>query len=447
MTGSAASVPRGPSSGPSAEPSSTPSIGPVAPRPAGVDYDVVVLGGGYRATTFLASAAASVAWAGMGRVAVLEAGDRVGPGAFAQYGVTSSSAGSRLLQAIPHGAPFAPLWDDPNAAGVLTAAGPVPLTDCAAVLGRAADLLVATGRVAAHTRRWITAVDVHGAGHGPAGAGRVTVRTSAGEAISCRHLVLATGRTEQPHPQLARWQARVWPSEQVISLPHRPALLRRLRELDGRRVVIAGCSHSAMSALRVLLDAGDHLAAADPAFRRPAIDLLRRGPARLMYPSAHDARRDQVPDRELLFDPRRHVCPVTGVVFRDTGLRHSSRDLYCAAWAGALPGVTIRAVTDLGSAAAALEEAGLIVQALGYRGRAPDIRVAGTLVHRAGSADRLYADDTGAALVAGRPLPNVSVLRLEPTPPDQRDNAAYGRGLYSRVLHRVLTATAAAGAA
>ena len=70
-------------------------------RPAGVDYDVVVLGGGYRAISFLASAAASAVWAGMGRVAVLEAGDRVGPGAFARYGVTSSSAGSRLLQAIP----------------------------------------------------------------------------------------------------------------------------------------------------------------------------------------------------------------------------------------------------------------------------------------------------------------------------------------------------------
>lgn len=131
-------------------------------------------------------------------------------------------------------------------------------------------------------------------------------------------------------------------------------------------------------------------------------------------------------------------------MFRDTGLRHSSRDLYCAAWAGELAGVTIRAVTDLGDAAPALQEAGLIVQALGYRGRAPDIRVAGTLVHRAGSADRLYADDTGAALVAGRPLPEVSVLRLEPTPPGQRDNAAYGRGLYAHVLHRVLTATAGA---
>lgn len=427
-------LPTGPAAGRSA--------GPVSRRPAGVDYDVVVLGGGYRATSFLASAAASPAWAQIGRVAVLEAGDRVGPGAFARYGVTSSSAGSRLLQAIPRGAPFGPLWSDPQTAAVLTATGPVPLTDCAAVLGQAAELLLDAGRVAAHTRRPITAVDVHGAGDARAGAGRVSVRTSAGEVISCRHLVLATGRTERPHPQLAPWQARVWLSEQVISLPQRPELLRRLRELNGRRVVIAGCSHSAMSALRVLLDAGEELAAADPAFQRPAIDLLRRGPARLMYPSARDARREQVPGRELLFDPQRHVCPVTGVVFRDTGLRHSSRDLYCAVWAGALPGVTVHAVTDLDDAAADLEQAGLIVQALGYRGRAPDIAVDGTVVHQAGSTDRLYADDTGAALIAGRPLPEVSVLRLEPTPPERRDNAAYGRGLYAHVVHRVLTATA-----
>jgi len=105
--------------------------------------------------------------------------------------------------------------------------------------------------------------------------------------------------------------------------------------------------------------------------RGPRITIAHRSPVRLMYPSLEEARREHVARRDETPDPVRDVCPKTGTVFRDSGLRHESRALYCAVWEGQLPNVALRRVSELDDGLGLLRSADLIVQATGYVGQTP----------------------------------------------------------------------------
>jgi hypothetical protein len=196
----------------------------------------------------------------------------------------------------------------------------------------------------------------------------------------------------------------------------------------------------------VVLQVAEELRQRRPGYRPPPVWVLRRGPARLMYDSADQAHAGQIPGREQPFRPDSDVCPQTGIVFRDSGLRHESRSLYCALWAGQVPGVRLAQATQLRDAAALLSEAGMVIQALGYRGRLPDILVNGVLARPAAATVPLYGDEDGAVVLAGRRHAALSVLRAEPTPRDQRDNAAYGSHLYPRLAARLTGQPQLAGA-
>ncbi|MFJ3876699.1 hypothetical protein ACIPW5_04485 [Streptomyces sp. NPDC090077] len=400
---------------------------------------LVLVGGGFRTTTFLASAPELLAH----RVAVFERGAVLGPGGFADYAITSTSIGSRFLKELSATGPFAALRDDPLVARVAGADAPVPMAQLAAALGRVGSAVAAAlgpGRLALGTE--VTALDVVEEGSA------VLVRLADGRTVRTRNAVVATGRTERPHAELAPWRAKVRRSAQIISRSGRDGLRRELAALgrpggdgpDGprRRIVIAGASHSAMSVLRVLLELFDEIRAADPGYRPPAVDVLRRSAARLVHPGLAEARRDHVEGRERAADPATDVCPATGIVFRDSGLRHESRDLYCALWDGRIPGARLIRTDRLAEAADLLDEAALVVQALGYHGHAPDVLIDGRPARPSGSPERFAHTDDGTALIAGRPVPALSVLRVEPTPAALRDHAVYGSGLYGRLAGRLL---------
>ena len=402
-----------------------------------LECEVGFVGGGFRTTTFLASAWPVLA----GRVDVFDAGDRLGAGAFADYAVRSTSVGSRFLKDVRFEGPLSRLRGHPRVAPVAAAQVPVGLRTVAAALDEVGASLLHGGGLRLHRRCRITSVHMDDDRAG------VRLRTADGAEFRCRHVVLATGREERPHPDLAPWHAGVWTSGRVISASARPALMRCLAELGGRPVVIAGCSHSAMSALRVILHVSADLRPVEGSGFRPLrVVVLRRGPTRLMYPTAEQARAGQVPSREPIFDPRTDVCPETGIVFRDSGLRHESRALFCAAWAGQVPGVRIVQADHLADAAALLCDAGLVVQALGYRGRIPHIVLNGELTRPAEAAGRLYGDDDGAVVLGGRRYTALSVLRAEPTPRRLRDNTAYGSRLYPRLAARLTRHLRDAGA-
>ncbi|MEU9341257.1 hypothetical protein AB0D74_08555 [Streptomyces sp. NPDC048278] len=401
---------------------------PATTRRTGVDSDTAFIGGGFRTTTFLSSAPAVL----RRRVRVYERGTTLGPGGFARYGITTSSIGSRFFKHLDLSGPFAPLAHSPELTDVARAEQPVAMDRLATALttlGR--TLQEALGEDGVRLGSTVVAV------HADRDRHRVELRLADGSTESCRHAVLATGRTERAHPELAPWRGKVTPSGTVISTSHRPQVKELLLAAGGRPVVVTGASHSAMSALQVLLDLRAELRAERPGAPLPVVHVVRRGPARLVYDSADHARSGQVPGRERPFDPAADVCPATGIVYRDSGLRHQSRALYCALWAGELPGTALVDAPVLAAAAGLLDEAALVVQALGYHGQAPDLHLDGVLVRPGDSPERLLADDDGALLVDGSAYPLLSVLRVEPTPLDRRDNTAYASDLYRRLAGRL----------
>ncbi|MFF4486152.1 hypothetical protein ACFY0F_06570 [Streptomyces sp. NPDC001544] len=397
-------------------------------RPCGTDSDIAFVGGGFRTTTFLSSAPGLL----RRRIRVHERGSTLGPGGFARYGITTTSIGSRFFKHVDLSGPFAAPGRSRTLTDVARAEQPVAMPRLATALTELGRTLQdALGPDGVRLGSTVVAV------HAESARQRVTLELADGTRESSRHAVLATGRIERPHPELAPWRAKVLPSGTVISTGHRAEIKDRLLGAAGRPVVIVGCSHSAMSALQTLLLLRAEARAEHPGALLPALQVVRRGPARLVYDSADLARSGQKPGRERLFDPVADVCPATGIVYRDSGLRHESRALYCALWAGEVPGATLLDAPVLADAADRFDRAGLIVQALGYHGQAPDIHLDGALLRSGESPDRLLADDDGALLLNGTPQSLLSVLRVEPTPLDRRDHSVYGSDLYHRLARRL----------
>jgi len=81
-----------------------------------------------------------------------------------------------------------------------------------------------------------------------------------------------------------------------------------------------------------------------------------------------------------------------------------------------------------------LRDANIVVQALGYRGSAPMITVDGECVRREDSLAQLATDDNGFIQLPGLgEHSTLAAIRVEPTPKESRDRAAYGSDLYFRL--------------
>lgn len=141
------------------------------------------------------------------------------------------------------------------------------------------------------------------------------------------------------------------------------ALLRSHRSL---RVAVIGGSHSAWSAAWLL------------ARRSPpgstTVQILHRSPTRLFYMSAAEAREDGYD-----FDPVADLCPLSGRVNRFSGLRGDARDLArgalgLSAGDASASAVSCLPLAEAGDAAElALEQADLVVSAIGYDARLPEL--------------------------------------------------------------------------
>jgi hypothetical protein len=119
-------------------------------------------------------------------------------------------------------------------------------------------------------------------------------------------------------------------------------------------------------------------------------------------------------------------------------LRHAARKLYLDVVDGQVPGVRLRRIASLAAAASTLGQAGLIVQALGYVGRTPEIRIGGRLLRTGFAGDLLRTDELARVCLDGVQA-RLSALRVEPTPKHLRDHAAYGSTLYDDLAERILT--------
>lgn len=327
-----------------------------------------------------------------------------GPGAFAHYGgLRANSLGGAFLESLDEltGPAFAGLKQARETLALARwARGNPPLGVVAAYLARLGEAVVSLLRAhpACEVMAGARAVQVDEV----CGGVGVLVEGADIRRVSAQRAVLAMGG----RPLAGYRDMAVVPGVSLSS--YRPKLCHTADLLDSRyglpwrlvgairqsgRVAVVGSAHSAWSAVGVLHE--------DPRFLGgPAVQLsvLHRGPIRLYYTSAQEAR-----DAGYRFDPVGDVCPLSGRVHRFGGLRGEPRRL-AAQSMGLIDG---RPAAELVRFDAAdpdsrdavrqiLDEAGAIVVATGYQARLPLLRhedgselvaavaESGTVVNRAG---------------------------------------------------------------
>ncbi|MBN3554022.1 hypothetical protein JYA63_07095 [Fictibacillus nanhaiensis] len=390
--------------------------------------DLVIIGGGFRTTTFLSSDPNLL----KDKVMIIEQETNIGPGAFKDYNILTSSSGTSMLKYLTFEGPFERLLMNHKVTAVSQNMKPVRAEKLASALIEIG--LTIEAELGDNAIRRSTSVEKIqlGIGNNP-----VSIYTNQGDIVKAKHVLLATGRYERINDELLNWNKKLMLSNTVIRHSKKEMLQNKLLTIGERPIVIAGSSHSAMSVLSCLLEIMKRLKDRDTRYIIPPIYVLQRSKAYLMYDNEEEARKEQIMEREMIYDPLTDVCPDTGIVYRDSGLRHQSKELYCSLWSGEIKNVSIVNIKKLSDVANLLDQAGLVIQALGYFGNAPDIFLCDRLIRPSNSLQRIEANEEGAAIINKKVFDNLSVLRLEPTPLLQKDNMAYGSSLYHKLSSRI----------
>lgn len=390
-------------------------------------YDIVLIGCGLHGVMLLSSDSNLFSQS----LAIVERGRTVGPGAFLRYPVTSNSYASKFFDEIRQGGVFDEVFATPELVSLTKRHCQAPLPEIArglAILGdeiarRVGRTNVFCGRGALCLSLSRTPVE------------RTQIELSNGGVLSARAVILATGRKEFLHPSLERWASKVVFSSEVME--NKDGIGSSIAGSSPLTLAIAGASHAAFSVI-------ESLTALNPALvssRRgpPAITLVHREDIPLYYRTADEATREQIPGTEQLFDPRLDVCPETGAVFRDSGLRVHAKTLYRNIRDGLVTSITLRRVTDLEDASALFDDANFIVQALGAKPALPKLFIDGLPAWRGDRDDRLELDFEGRVLIPGhRDLPLFGV-RLIPTPASEKNHRPAAHRIHHAVALAAMT--------
>ncbi|WP_377863507.1 hypothetical protein [Bacillus sp. R86525] len=391
-------------------------------------YDLVIVGGGFRTTTFLSSAPELLER----DILIIEKGNSIGPGSFEDYDITTSSNGASMLKNTSYKGAFNQIRNNEKINRIINSNHPVEARDLSSALIEIGNMIVnklSKESILYNTN--VVKVEINSS------TGPNNIITSEGNVIRANHILLATGRTERLHPSLNKWKEKVMFSGNAISLNKQEYLKNKLIELNGKSIVIPGCSHSTMSVLKVILKLIKQLQLKSDSFIVPKIYVLQRSLAKLMYTSEEEATKNQVEGREQLYNPKSDICPDTGIIFRDSGLRHISKEIYCDLWSNKISNAEIIRIQEILDASNLFDEAGLIIQALGYYGNPPEVSIYGETIHSKESENRIYSEDDGTIEFNGMTLQNLSALRLEPTPLNRKDNTVYGKNLYKALYQRI----------
>lgn len=359
-------------------------------------------------------------------VTVVEQSDAIGEGTIGQWCINSDSTGFTFADCLagPPESELAELRNHPITKEFLAVAdGTVPLRRAAEFLtlvGRAMNGVVAAapkGRVLTRykavstqqtTKGWLTLIKDTDSGD---------ERT-----INSRSVVLATGAS-QPAERLQgeivagvnlveRCGKKLLQSGDVLTCSGLAATAACLHELGhSPRVAIVGGSTSAAAVADTLLN---HLPGIT--FGPGGVTILHRRDLRIFYPNADAALADGYTE----FGPD-DICPVSGRVFRLAGFRLDSRELIMRArGVGNRPPEPRLRLHRLGSDDAAslklLDDADLVIAALGYRPRAlPVFDEAGTrisILAETGPQARLVDDHCRVMDKNGSPLPRLFAIGL-----------------------------------
>jgi hypothetical protein len=216
-------------------------------------------------------------------------------------------------------------------------------------------------------------------------------------------LLLCCGARENPLPELLNsvdhWVDRWEGSGQFLVRENLDGL-----NVDSRPIVIIGASHSAFScAWRLLYDPLFSEFAGD----RDIVLLQRRERIKLR------CSQEFAVANGVEFDPEADVCPISGLVFRNGGLRKDAKQLYLDIRDGRETRARILLMERLANQQDLLEEASLILQATGFTSGLPAI------------------ERNGLRLEVGKPTVNGELLDLAD---DRIIPGLFGMGLGLNIL-------------
>ncbi|WNO54806.1 DegT/DnrJ/EryC1/StrS family aminotransferase [Stakelama saccharophila] len=352
-----------------------------AADPAKQRFETVMIGGGPAGMAVLTAAAKA------GRLeefasglAIADAGDRPGSGNLGNYAITSDSTAETFLSAAKDSRypELAALVDHPAGLDIARFSGAlgVPLARTRPFLeGLARELTslarrhggaVETGLEAIGTRRladggWVTTLRDRTTGAERCWRSDNIVLATGG--YQCADSIRKARIDDMPLHELAG--DRLVASDPVLRLGGVDDLRERLAGLRAPRIAVIGASTSALAAVTLLLKAQPALP-----LGAGAVTLLHRQPLRPFYPSVEAARADGFTD----FGPD-DICPVSGFVYRLAGFRLEARELVLRMLGigGRVPDPRVAlhhvAVKDR-AARRIVEQADLVIAALGYRPRA-----------------------------------------------------------------------------
>lgn len=316
-------------------------------------------------------------------VVIVEQSDRLGSGSIGGYAINSDSSGQTFVDCL--------LSDDDTE---LTRLSEHPLTRQLADAGDGAVALRDAGRflkivgqamgriIAEHPASSVLTMHCAVSTTRTASGWSVHVRdleTGAERTLLTRHVVLATG-AEQPAERLAaetvggsslvqRCAGRLLQSGDVLASGGLDRVAGLLAGKLNPRVVIVGGSTSAAAVAHALLHRLPQVE-----FGVSGVTLLHRRELRVYYPDRVSALAEGY--TEWTEDD---VCPISGKVFRFAGFRLDSRELVMQARGiggrAAEPRIRLhRLGADDARAAQLIDEADIVIAALGYRPRALPVR-------------------------------------------------------------------------
>lgn len=368
-------------------------------------------------------------------IVLAERGSTIGGGRLGRYAINSDSSANTLISCVcdnPHPA-LAALRDHHVVQAIAARqGGSVPLALVSEFMlllgGVLQDILIASGNEV------LLGHEAVGSQRRADGLWRTTLRRCADGAeifVESRFLVLATGG-HQPlsyltrrriggQPLLPAYAEKLVQSDEALTAAGLAAIGDRLANGQSKRAAIVGSSSSAMASANAILRSsfGQKLDAG-------AVTLLHRRPLHIFYPSAPEALADGYDEFGA-----EDICPISGFVFRLSGLRLEARDLLMAVRGiGGRPREARLKLHQVGAsldpvAAKILDEADVIIAALGYRPQGLP------LVTASGRRLELFADDTGA-----RPLVDgeCRVLDRSGAPIQGLLGIGLGTGFFSREL-------------
>ncbi|SEB48046.1 DegT/DnrJ/EryC1/StrS family aminotransferase [Terriglobus roseus] len=313
-----------------------------------------------------------------GGVLVVERSATIGAGLLGNYSIPSDSPAEAFLDSIENSSEpeLRELLSHPEAKALADLRGQTaPLRVAAAFLALAAQRLCSMVEQSLHSAvlREHEVLSVRQISNRLWAVHVRDLRTGREHTFRSRSVHLATGghqpadrlRTERvgDAPLTPRFSEKLIQSGELFVWHGTDAVMDRLRDKPQPRITVVGGSTSA-GAIAVQL-----LRQTSLAFPAGGLTLLHRSPLRLFYASAEEAKADGYYDFKS-----EDICHISGRVFRLSGFRFEAKDLVRNALGlqGRVPDPRLKLIAlngDSAAAEAALQEADLIIAAMGYRPR------------------------------------------------------------------------------